>query len=711
MEKFPDDIKMAEVLTDGDPNILLSNKFSPQKKPDISGLFGGKKIVKKKRLDEDIDKKNIPIAKKAMVTHPRFLRESDHEIRIRQQPVRKESTSKNIPRNGLYPCHLCEFTASRVNVLICHLKNHRLSNKVKVFQKVKTKSNSFSSKTKSNSRENLSLTEKPSKKLISKQEKDSKKDEKSMKNKSDAELKETLLADWNEDSDENEPMDSERPLKDICADDSPIINNEFKMKKFDESFEHTKANKDIKATEFLLESNKILEETDSIVKFSELDVERLNSTDDLKFPQNKFGSFDIRKTEKNVKKTFNFNDDNEARLSCYNFNEDDIPESSVSPSKKIPRSLRNKNIPLKKEIIKEFKMIQALKNDVVNLIGNDMEEKNSINNDQIFLQKQGSPHMSEFVNYSFEDDEITSNLIKDKEHFYEVSCDTAKNSKTNDSDVLKSDLTFNFAINLEGEKKKDEYNIINKIQKKEKVSEVDVNTFVAKNKIDRIQVQELFETNNKNNPTELSVSNTSSQMMVKNKKNEFSLDILTVPFSADQSYMSARSPIGNENFTNDSSHDERPSTFLDADLNLYRNSRKRRGQSEDNQNNIENSSSLPDDYIKTDDKKTKNQTDEDLLDSKCCKTNKKQKFNKECEIGSNKQSLDFQAANEPVGCTEQLAKIIDTSVKVDIYNKSEDFSNESIVPTVEKTVINDINKTEYVDCEVENSLKQSKFIF
>lgn len=57
MGKFPGDVEMAEKLTNGNPNILSSEKFSPEQKPDIASLFGEKKIPKKngKRMVVIID--------------------------------------------------------------------------------------------------------------------------------------------------------------------------------------------------------------------------------------------------------------------------------------------------------------------------------------------------------------------------------------------------------------------------------------------------------------------------------------------------------------------------------------------------------------------------------------------------------------------------------------------------------------------------------
>lgn len=40
MEKFPEDVSIAEERTDGDPNITSRQEFQPEQKPDIAKIFG-----------------------------------------------------------------------------------------------------------------------------------------------------------------------------------------------------------------------------------------------------------------------------------------------------------------------------------------------------------------------------------------------------------------------------------------------------------------------------------------------------------------------------------------------------------------------------------------------------------------------------------------------------------------------------------------------
>lgn len=40
MEKFPEDVRIAEEKTSGDPDIVDSEEFQPEKKPNIANIFG-----------------------------------------------------------------------------------------------------------------------------------------------------------------------------------------------------------------------------------------------------------------------------------------------------------------------------------------------------------------------------------------------------------------------------------------------------------------------------------------------------------------------------------------------------------------------------------------------------------------------------------------------------------------------------------------------
>lgn len=40
MEKFPEDVRIAERRTSGDPTIVEREEFVPEEKPNIAGIFG-----------------------------------------------------------------------------------------------------------------------------------------------------------------------------------------------------------------------------------------------------------------------------------------------------------------------------------------------------------------------------------------------------------------------------------------------------------------------------------------------------------------------------------------------------------------------------------------------------------------------------------------------------------------------------------------------
>jgi len=158
MNKFPEDVAIAERLTGGDPDILRNDTFAPAEKPDYSNIFGsdkksgspekksklvghqGKDQVswKVKQLSPSANvhrghpaSPSLPVLQRPrQITHPRFVSEvrddSDHVVRIRHQPV---STPSRDDQSGVpspqYKCHLCDFTSSRLNVIVLHNKFHR----------------------------------------------------------------------------------------------------------------------------------------------------------------------------------------------------------------------------------------------------------------------------------------------------------------------------------------------------------------------------------------------------------------------------------------------------------------------------------------------------------------------------------------------------------------------------------------------------------
>lgn len=48
MEKFPEDVRIAEEKTGGDPDIIDSEEFQPEQKPNIANIFGDQTPKSKK---------------------------------------------------------------------------------------------------------------------------------------------------------------------------------------------------------------------------------------------------------------------------------------------------------------------------------------------------------------------------------------------------------------------------------------------------------------------------------------------------------------------------------------------------------------------------------------------------------------------------------------------------------------------------------------
>jgi hypothetical protein len=158
MSKFPEDVAIAERLTGGDPNILRNDAFAPEERPDYRNIFGSErksgspdkksKLVgsqgkdhiswKVKQLSPSANVRrghpaspSLPVLQQPrQITHPRFVSDvkddSDHIVRIRHQPVSTPSRDdQSVVPSPQYKCHLCDFTSSRLNVIVLHNKFHR----------------------------------------------------------------------------------------------------------------------------------------------------------------------------------------------------------------------------------------------------------------------------------------------------------------------------------------------------------------------------------------------------------------------------------------------------------------------------------------------------------------------------------------------------------------------------------------------------------
>ncbi|XP_015432062.1 PREDICTED: mucin-17-like [Dufourea novaeangliae] len=381
MDKFPGDVEMAEKLTGGDPEILSHDKFCPEEKPNISALFGDKKIPKKKKERDDMPRRSDGMEVVRKITHPRFLRESDHEVRIRHQPSSLPSTPNNAG-SPQYPCHLCNFTSSRVNVIICHIKSHRSGSspmsksKVKTYSQysgshldVDTPKRKYARKDKSQSSRSKSSSESGKRKQTKQNEKAAK------KKKTDPKIRDTILADWEDESDEDISLNQS-----TLSESTPVNNSQTKSQfDFDKSDESDQKN-DTSAdpNEIIAETEKLLKETEkltsiNIVEDSANDINVSKSFTSNLLDRKSEQEKDIRTSDvdinesagKSQKEKEPLNSDNESKLnapskddkksllSCFDFHEE---EPSIPPVRKKSRAFHQK-----KEIIKEFEMSQALK--------------------------------------------------------------------------------------------------------------------------------------------------------------------------------------------------------------------------------------------------------------------------------------------------------------------------------------------------------------
>ncbi|OAD56361.1 hypothetical protein WN48_03487 [Eufriesea mexicana] len=396
MDKFPGDVEMAEKLTGGDPDILSHDKFCPEEKPNISALFGDKKIPKKKRERDESHRKNDSIEVVRKITHPRFLRESDHEVRIRQQPSSLSSTPNN-SGSPQYPCHLCNFTSSRVNVIICHIKSHRsgnspiLKSKVKTYSQyknrypeVETPKRKYAKKEKSQTNKSKSSSESGKRKQIKQTDKAAKK-----KKTSDPKIRDTILADWEDESDEEISLNQSKPSDLASLNNSPT-KNQFDFKKSEETNENNSVVTD--TNEIIEETEKLLKETEKLTTINITEDSLSDSSDTSKnlksnlFDKQSEIEKDTKMSDVDSNESTNkpqieketFSIDNESKLhasdkndkksllSCFDFHEE---EPSIPPVRKKARAFHQK-----KEIIKEFEMSQALKTEQEKETENDKPE-------------------------------------------------------------------------------------------------------------------------------------------------------------------------------------------------------------------------------------------------------------------------------------------------------------------------------------------------
>uniref|UniRef100_A0A182NFM1 PWWP domain-containing protein n=1 Tax=Anopheles dirus TaxID=7168 RepID=A0A182NFM1_9DIPT len=150
MEKFPADVRLAEEKTGGDPNIVNSAVFQPQKKERYSGLFQDAPSPVSAKGKGQKEKSNTP-SKTPSTTPVSFTsaRKPVHEVRILAQSSATTSTEGGVagtasltenasPNAGVqstlsspgqvYHCYKCNnYSANRQNLIMLHIKHCRAS--------------------------------------------------------------------------------------------------------------------------------------------------------------------------------------------------------------------------------------------------------------------------------------------------------------------------------------------------------------------------------------------------------------------------------------------------------------------------------------------------------------------------------------------------------------------------------------------------------
>ncbi|XP_068622750.1 mucin-17-like [Battus philenor] len=269
MEKFPEDVIRAETAVGGDIAILTRDEFQEEKKESYAGLFGdpskrsslslkkGKsgrgrssdisrvstptRKVKEKTnykvhillqgsktpLSQSTDNNSTPSTSRAGSENPEEKSEN-----VIEQTIDNISTP-TMSSSGIYSCHACPFTTTRLNVLIMHNKTHSITftpyTPSPVRKKsLKVKSTPNSSKT---PKSRKTKQENPAKITKSNQAQKRPSQEKTIdtevkKAKTDEEIKSSLLADWDdvgEDSNDESTMAmTGSPEVPVCA-DSPDV--------------------------------------------------------------------------------------------------------------------------------------------------------------------------------------------------------------------------------------------------------------------------------------------------------------------------------------------------------------------------------------------------------------------------------------------------------------------------------------------------------
>lgn len=148
MEKFPEDVVIAERRTDGDPNIIRSEEFQPVTRPNIASIFGDNTTkVKKGRggrrktsrpnntelqsYARTAKRNQTPIATSTPTVTPGRANYTTYGSTPSRSYGTPSATNTNrTPASAAssgeaeFKCHHCNFSTNRLNVIIFHNRTH-----------------------------------------------------------------------------------------------------------------------------------------------------------------------------------------------------------------------------------------------------------------------------------------------------------------------------------------------------------------------------------------------------------------------------------------------------------------------------------------------------------------------------------------------------------------------------------------------------------
>uniref|UniRef100_A0A6P7GUB7 Titin-like n=1 Tax=Diabrotica virgifera virgifera TaxID=50390 RepID=A0A6P7GUB7_DIAVI len=135
METFPKDVTTAEVMVGGNPNILSEPQFRPEVKRNyVNEIFGTPNSKKRTNTDNSIKRSTTKTQlDTSHITHRRFLGSDDYKAyiciqypgkdRIPDSDDEKVVELKTEPERE-YDCHTCSYSTKRLEVMILHIKSH-----------------------------------------------------------------------------------------------------------------------------------------------------------------------------------------------------------------------------------------------------------------------------------------------------------------------------------------------------------------------------------------------------------------------------------------------------------------------------------------------------------------------------------------------------------------------------------------------------------